>query len=259
MSAPNTQYLRRFLNERQISTHAFNERLQSAAGKDDLDAIFDELGQLRSFIKEAFNLLSDQLSSNQWIELQSELNAELDASLSAAISALIERRMRSLTESAQRDPLTTLLNRVAFDRRLSDEVERARRYRREMSLVLFDVDRFKLVNDRFGHLAGDQVLLKVAVTLQSSLRQSDAVYRYGGDEFAAICPETNGEAVVSLLRRIELNVRGENDLVDCSNRISISWGIASHPHDAIEANELLMIADKRLYDCKREHHKSIER
>jgi diguanylate cyclase (GGDEF)-like protein len=258
MSVSDSQYLRQVLKERQISVRVFNERLQSAAAKDNLDAIFDELVQLRSFIKDAFKPLSDRFSNDQWFELQSELNAELDASLSAAINVLIERRMRSLAECAQRDPLTTLLNRAAFDRRLSDEVERARRYQREISLVLFDVDRFKSVNDRFGHLAGDQVLLKVSATLQRSLRQSDAVYRYGGDEFAAICPETNGEAVTRLLRRIELNVRGESDQADGLNSITISWGVASYPHDAIEANELLMIADKRLYDCKREHHKSIE-
>jgi diguanylate cyclase (GGDEF)-like protein len=259
MSVANSQSLGQFLKERRILTRAFTERLQAAAGKDDLDAIFDELGQLRSSIKDIVKPHSDQLRNDQWIELQSELNAELDASLSAAVSALIECRMRSLAESAQRDPLTTLLNRAAFDRRLSDEVERARRYRREMSVVLFDVDRFKLVNDRFGHPAGDQVLLKVADTLQRSLRQSDSVYRYGGDEFAAICPETNGGAVISFLRRIELNVMEKSDQVDCLSSISISWGIASFPHDANQADELLMIADQRLYDCKREHHKNIER
>jgi diguanylate cyclase (GGDEF)-like protein len=153
--------------------------------------------------------------------------------------------------------VTELPNRAAFNRKLRDEIERARRYGREFSVVLFDVDRFKSVNDRFGHLVGDQTLAQVARMLKSSLRQSDAVFRYGGDEFAAICPETSGGAMAHALRRLESNIlawRGESSV---SEHLDVSWGVASFPADSAEENGLISKADERLYACKRARRRGV--
>jgi diguanylate cyclase (GGDEF)-like protein len=150
-----------------------------------------------------------------------------------------------LTEAARRDSLTGLLNRAAFEERLNEEVLRAVRHGRELAVVMFDVDGFKSVNDRFGHQTGDRVLAGVAVALQSSFRQSDPVFRYGGDEFVALCPETSGAAIENVLQRLQERLQASN-----LPGITVSWGIASLPADAAKANELVKLADDRLYERK---------
>jgi diguanylate cyclase (GGDEF)-like protein len=95
--------------------------------------------------------------------------------------------------------------------------------------------------------------------LKSSLRQSDAVFRYGGDEFAAVCPETSGDAMKHALQRLESNMpalRIESRLQEhLAERLDISWGVASFPADGAEEDELIRIADDRLYACKRSHRR----
>jgi diguanylate cyclase (GGDEF)-like protein len=195
------------------------------------------------------------MGKDELIEFQTALNERLDEWLSAKINDLIGQRERAVAEQSERDPVTALPNRAAFNRKLHDEFERARRYRRELSVVLFDVDGFKSVNDLFGHPAGDRILAQVANVLKSSLRQSDVVFRYGGDEFAAICPETSGGAITHVLRRLESNLpsrRVESPLQGHSaEHPNISWGAASFPADSVEENQLIAIADQRLYACKR--------
>jgi diguanylate cyclase (GGDEF)-like protein len=230
-------------------------QLRSLAGSNDLDAILSEFAWQRSSIAESVKIYSSQLNHEQLIELHSGLIEELENHLSVVIKSFIENRLQSITERAEQDPLTTLLNRSAFDRRLRDEVERARRYHRDLSVALLDVDRFKSVNDRFGHPVGDQVLLQVADILRSSLRQSDSTFRYGGDEFAALCPETSGDDMNNLLYRIEVRFKEDCAAAYSSPLTGISWGVASLPVDAMEAGDLIRIADKRLYDCKKEHHR----
>ncbi|HKX26698.1 MAG TPA: diguanylate cyclase, partial [Blastocatellia bacterium] len=90
-----------------------------------------------------------------------------------------------------------------------------------------------------------------------SLRKSDATFRYGGDEFAAICPETSGEAMAGVLRRIEMSLKNYCAQIRLTGDIGISWGAASFPTDALEAGELIEVADQRLYHCKRAHHQGL--
>ncbi len=237
----------------------FDERLRTAARAGDLERLFREATLLRALIAGLFNDRADRPGNDELAEAQLRLHVELDERLQFAIKLLIEQRTQSLAEQAERDTLTMLFNRASFNRRLSDEIERAKRYHRDLSLVLFDIDHFKSVNDRFGHPAGDRVLLQVAGVLQSSLRQSDAAFRYGGDEFAAICPETAGDTMEIVLQRIETNLREycvEARLDNQFGQFGVSCGVASFPNDATETGELIRIADARLYDCKKERHRS---
>jgi diguanylate cyclase (GGDEF)-like protein len=223
----------------------------------ELETVFRDLAALRSSVNDIVGRHANELSKDQLIELQSGLNAKLDELFSVKIERLIERRTLAIAEQAERDAVTSLPNRAAFDRRLRNEIARARRYGRELSVVLFDVDRFKSVNDQFGHAAGDQALAQIARLMKSSLRQSDAVFRYGGDEFAAVCPETSGDAMAHVLRRLESNIRAWRIESHLSDRFGISWGVASLPADAMDENELVRIADERLYACKRAHHRRL--
>jgi diguanylate cyclase (GGDEF)-like protein len=255
MSVLIRENLQEIWQEQRARLQRLDIQLRSLAGSDDLDPIFSELAGQRASVAKSLKIYSSRLNNEQLIELHSQLIEELENHFSVAIKSLIENRIQSITERAQQDPLTTLLNRSAFDRRLRDEVERARRYHRDLSVALLDIDRFKSVNDGFGHPVGDQVLIQVARIMQSSLRQSDATFRYGGDEFAAICPETSGDDMDNLLYRIEVQFKEYCAAAYSSPLTGISWGVASLPVDAIDADELVRIADKRLYGCKKEHHR----
>ena len=220
----------------------------------DLADLFTAAGKLHRFITRAIQQRSHELDKDELIHLQSALHKTVGEQLKAAIEKQFARCIKTLTQMAELDPLTQLPNRAAFERRLHNEAVRARRYGREFSLVLFDVDDFKLVNDRFGHLAGDQVLAGVARELQLLLRQSDAVFRYGGDEFIALCPETSPRATNALLKRLEAALRDYHAQPELVTGIGVSWGIASFPADAADVDELIRLADQRLYDCKKDRH-----
>jgi diguanylate cyclase (GGDEF)-like protein len=171
--------------------------------------------------------------------------------LCCAVEAYVNDRTRHLAEQAQRDPLTRLFNRAVFDQRLHDELARARRYGRALSLVLLDLDQFKLINDRFGHPAGDEVLQQFANLLQSSLRQTDVAFRYGGDEFAALLPETVSAAAGHMLQRLQERLHHSLRIAQLHEPVGLSCGSASFPADADSALALLKVADARLYEEKR--------
>ncbi|MEW5947669.1 MAG: sensor domain-containing diguanylate cyclase [bacterium] len=151
------------------------------------------------------------------------------------------------------DPLTGMYNHGYFQEKLSEEVERTRRYHRPMSLLMVDVDHFKRVNDRFGHLHGDDVLRDLARLLRGRLRLVDISARYGGEEFAAILPEaTVNEAKIvgeRLRRTVEEHDFVLKDLKRTIN-ITISVGVASLGDGSLTKDELINHADHALYLAK---------
>ncbi|MFN0084891.1 MAG: GGDEF domain-containing protein [Blastocatellia bacterium] len=231
------------------SLSALSERLQSVAGEMDITAFVGAAMEARAaMLARVLGGGGDEERWGERVEMSIRLSREIDARLSRAVKRSIECRMEELADQARRDPLTGLANRAAFADRLREEAARARRYGRELSLAIFDVDRFKQVNDSLGHLAGDALLRKIAAALQSSLRRTDSVYRYGGDEFVAIYPETSGHTIATVLRRLENRLGA---FAAPGARVGISWGAASIPVDTREEQELIRIADQRLYENKR--------
>ena len=148
------------------------------------------------------------------------------------------------------DPLTGCHNRRGFDEHLKVEMVRARRYRRPISLMVLDIDRFKQVNDGFGHLAGDAVLRRVGEVLSTLFRTTDVVCRFGGDEFAVIFPETPRDEVMRLAERLRARVAALYAGGTGPGAITISLGIAAFPDDARGADALLLAADRALYRAK---------
>jgi diguanylate cyclase (GGDEF)-like protein len=154
---------------------------------------------------------------------------------------------------AEKDSLTLLYNHGSFHEKLAIELERANRYVRPMAVILLDLDRFKEINDRYGHTTGDRVLALVAGALGAHLRKTDIAARYGGDEFAVILPETDLSSAAAIAGRIaegissvRLDIGGENVI-----SFTASVGYASCGHDAPGRGEILNVADRLMYDSKR--------
>lgn len=154
-------------------------------------------------------------------------------------------------ETRLRDPLTGVYSRASFTNRLWEEMEYARRYRQPLSLLLIDLDHFKSVNDGFGHARGDQVLVEFAQRLQGMTRVADKIFRYGGDEFAVLLPDTDMSQAAALAQRILENVRTTAFAGEPPLSLSLSMGIASLPQDGQTPEALFEVADQRHYAAKR--------
>jgi len=149
------------------------------------------------------------------------------------------------------DGLTQIYNRRYFDEQLDREISRSRRYERVLSLVLVDIDHFKKVNDKFGHLAGDSVLKQLASTVRTRIRREDVFARYGGEEFAILLPEValvGARQLSEKVRRLVEKQRFEFDRQPIP--VTISLGVAVlDPHHR-EPGDLVRAADEKLFEAK---------
>jgi diguanylate cyclase (GGDEF)-like protein len=160
-------------------------------------------------------------------------------------------------EAAFTDHLTGLANRRRFERQLEREVSRTMRYGRPFCLLLLDIDNFKLVNDTYGHEAGDEVIRRLALTLQAGTRGIDLAARIGGEEFAVILPETDFEGGVDVAERLRIAIRETE--IPPAGTITASFGVAEFPVCAAAGRELLAVADAALYQAKRGGRDRVER
>src|SRR5207247_6102157 len=159
----------------------------------------------------------------------------------------------ALQRMAETDPLTWLFNRRHFDKRVEAETNRALRAEHLLALLMIDVDKFKVINDRFGHRVGDQVLKAVASAVKQAVRLYDVPTRYGGDEFAIILPEADTEVAARVARRIlekAETVALPGELRDAGMPLLLSIGIATFPRPAGDADALVEAADSAMYRAK---------
>ncbi len=149
---------------------------------------------------------------------------------------------------ADHDPLTRLLNRRSFNHQLALETSRAARYQRPFALVMGDVNGFKALNDKLGHLAGDRALEAISRLLQEGRREVDGVFRIGGDEFALILPEVGEEEARSVITRITQSIRDSGD--EPLAGITASFGVAVCPEHGSDPESLFRAADLAMYAAK---------
>ncbi len=158
--------------------------------------------------------------------------------------------LKNLHRNAVTDPLTGLYNRRLFNENFDKELNRARRYAHPLSLVTLDLHRFKEVNDKHGHPRGDEVLRAAATTLKKALRTSDSAFRIGGDEFALLLPQTDSFQASGLSRRIGVVFTETLRPLDLMVSVSMDHGVSTYPQDGDQRDQLIRIADERLYSAK---------
>jgi len=165
-------------------------------------------------------------------------------------------RISDLEHETFTDPLTGIYNRRFMQQRLAEEISKARRYSFQLSILMFDLDYFKRVNDEHGHQAGDQMLIEVSTLVNEQLRDSDVLSRYGGEEFLIITPNTGPAEAAALAERLRARIeaheflKGQEGLDAPALQTTVSIGLASFGEDSNTEEILISIADQNLYRAK---------
>lgn len=172
--------------------------------------------------------------------------------LASQIAMSIEnsRLYAEAEEKARMDELTELLNRRSLNELMTSEINRHSRYGGVFSLIILDLDGFKAFNDNYGHLAGDKLLKEIGGVLKATVRSTDQAFRYGGDEFAILLPNTPVDAATQVADRIRRQVASKPKTRQVA--ITVSLGLANWPADGVAADEMMAAADAALYRAKRE-------
>jgi diguanylate cyclase (GGDEF)-like protein len=198
--------------------------------------------------------LSDKYSGEPFS--QNDLSAVTHFAFQASILLRLSdyyEQSEQMRELSITDPLTGLFNRRYFDIRLDEESQRAKRYGLPLSLVLLDIDNFKLFNDSEGHLAGDFILKEIAAVMSAAVRAHDILVRFGGEEFVILMPQTAKEDALRVSERIRKNVREQIPLTWSkfpARHITISAGVSMYPECGGLKDHLIRCADKVLYKAK---------
>lgn len=224
---------------------------QGKAFNETLDAVGNEL-PVAETAHELQPIISRLVDENQKM---AGVTQELHQGLAESQSQIRElcRRLETLQDLSLKDPLTGVSNRRAFDARLAQEIEQARKTRSAFCLVFADIDRFKRVNDTFGHQTGDKVLKAFAKLLEFRTKGQDMVARYGGEEFAIILPGTSivqaHNLMVAINEEFQSTEFRSDDEQRLVGRVTASMGICRYASGRT-SHELIKAADKLLYDAK---------
>ena len=223
--------------------------VQLAAALPEIGAMFDVSIARPEHLESIVDHAKELLILRNLREIQDAARARSDAQAS-------EDKVRRLTEQSRRDPLTGVYNRLQMEEVLEREFATAVALQQPLSIAFIDLDDFKHINDRYGHLVGDRVLYQFAQNLQRLLRSTDLVARYGGEEFLVVLSHSNEASAARVLRRI-LEETARVPMAEVDGRplhVTFSAGLATHgtSRQFADARSLLQAADDALYGAKRE-------
>ena len=212
----------------------------------------EQTNALKFALKEANDAAQEAKIDTQIIEEFSRLNNELISTKRELMkkNKELERLYEEVQALSLIDKLTGLLNRRGFEQKAGQEWEHALRYKRPLSMIMFDIDRFKNVNDSYGHAIGDYVLKSVAQRCESQLRKVDIFSRHGGEEFCTLLPETKLEQAGDIAEKLRLITLQPLDTEVGQLNVSISLGVAEHIKNVTNLEELQKNADQALYKAK---------
>jgi len=179
-----------------------------------------------------------------------EISGLKSSTLSLAYPLRNAIQFQSAIKNALTDPLTGASNRMAMEERLEQEIQSFRRYNRTFSIAMFDLDRFKQINDRYGHQAGDQVLIHLVNSIEKSSRSTDKFFRYGGEEFLMLMADTDNEGAMIKAERLRAMVAGSSCVIDnVEIPVTVSIGVTT-VELADDIRSLIQRADQGLYQAK---------
>ena len=196
-----------------------------------------------------FATVSKRALDSFWLSVLLAVGGTIVFALLGRMIGLRDELLEGLSET---DALTKVANRRAFDRRLSLELSRTKRYGMTSALVMIDLDRFKAINDRFGHRAGDEILRRLGALLDSERRDGDLVARYGGEEFVAILPHTTLADAMKWAERVrQVLAASRTAWKDGDIAVTASFGVADTSSWSVTNEQLVEAADQALYEAKR--------
>lgn len=250
--SPGAETMMGYTVDEVIGHHAYD---LYSSGKKEAQAIMGLLknhGQIKNYEivlkKRNGQILNASLAASLLKDRREQMIGTLGIFKDITERVKLERRLNELCRT---DNLTGLSNRRHFTETIKQELLRSRRQNYPLSLVLMDLDGFKLVNDSLGHKAGDRLLKSFSAILRSSLRQGvDLTFRYGGDEFIALLPGLTADRAQNVIERILLILRNRPE----KRRIRFSYGISSSP-PLISATRLIQLADQKMYAMKKSRPK----
>lgn len=240
------------------------------------------LDENMKYYRQGIDVHTEQISGQQvkikelvnpetWEEIEKHLTSVLEANAQMKKRVedaeqriqVQENNVSQLQHKIRFDPLTGALNRYALDEDMSVEFGRSKRYKRPFTLVMADIDFFKKVNDTYGHAAGDEILKALVKLIQATLRDLDNVYRYGGEEFVLVLPETPAEggiiAAERLRKKIEKHVlQHQTDNTSLKISITASLGVASYTEGDPNYHAIIDRADAALYRAKNSGRNRVE-
>ena len=259
------------LVDRKTFSHLIGEQSQPILINENLDFFrklfpIDSNNSLKSVAIAPISLDGEIIGSlNQADYSKERFKPGIDTSLLEQLAIKVSLCMSNVTAHeklkimAYHDPLTGLLNRRVMEAILKREFARSKRYRVPLSLVFVDVDKFKQVNDTYGHDTGDELLKYLAALFLEMSRETDIVARYAGDEFVLILPETDTKKAKTMMKRLQAYLnRRPLETEKNSIHFSISFGVVSTDNTTIQsANMMLKIADNALYQMKTEKNQAV--
>ncbi len=209
---------------------------------------------LESFIGGVFH--DDHEIESLYVKLEYVISIRIFVILSLIFPAMAgfkliendEKMQEKIKRLSEEDYLTKLYNRRKIHEIIETEIKRSRRYNSAFAVLLLDIDDFKIINDTFGHNAGDKVLVQFSSIIGHTIRESDIASRWGGEEFLVICPETTTEGAISLAEKIRYNI--ENNNFEEAGNITASIGVAGAQHGD-NVKSLIFRADEALYSSKK--------
>ena len=206
-------------------------------------------------------LIFAQLINNPDVHTISIFNIGLTLVAIWALSFTYEHKrdemVKRLQQMAAVDPLTGLNNRLLLSSIFKMLCESLPEQQQSVSMLLIDLDHFKKINDQFGHDVGDQVLIEVSRLLNNMRRRNDWAFRFGGEEFCLLIPDTSLSQAQKIANRLRLAIEQDLHVIDCTSCISVSIGIARWPEDGLTLAEIYKVADTRLYQAKEQGRNTV--
>ncbi|MBC8316744.1 MAG: GGDEF domain-containing protein [Desulfobulbaceae bacterium] len=264
-----------YLNSSQPSTK--QAALMTSGVASIISDLNSELRQYRSGldshggeIENKHQSIKQNVSPEVWKVLEKDLlglqkaNAQMRSQLQTTENRLEkqEKEVVKLQRKSRRDPLTGAMNRLAMEEDLPNEFARNKRYARTFSLVMADIDHFKNINDTYGHSAGDEILKAFVSLMQQTLREVDVIYRYGGEEFLVLLPETDAKgallAAERLRKAVDSKVLKHRDTPNVKIHVTSSFGVSINNPDDDNHLDIIKRADQALYKAKNNGRNRVE-